>query len=50
MKRKRCSGNELQPTLRDPRLSQTVCMPGQQLRPDDKAPYYVVPPLIGTSS
>lgn len=25
-------------------------MPGQQLRPDDKAPYYVVPPLIGTSS
>ena len=47
---KKVFGNELQPTLRDPRLSQTVCMPGQQLRPDDKAPYYVVPPLIGTSS
>lgn len=43
-------GNELQAALRDPRLSQTVCMPGQQLRPDDKAPYYVVPPLIGSSS
>ena len=50
LKRKKVFGNELQPTLRDPRLSQTVCMPGQQLRPDDKAPYYVVPPLIGTSS
>ena len=47
---KKVFGNELQPTLRDPRLSQTVCMPGQQLRSDDKAPYYVVPPLIGTSS
>ena len=47
---KKVFGNELRPTLRDPRLSQTVCMPGQQLRPDDKAPYYVVPPLIGTSS
>lgn len=43
-------GNELQAALRDPRLSQTVCMPGQQLRPDDKAPYYVIPPLIGSSS
>lgn len=47
---KKVFGNELQPTLRDPRLSQTVCMPGQQLRPDDVAPYYVVPPLIGSSS
>lgn len=47
---KKVFGDELQPTLRDPRLAQTVCMPGQQLRPDDKAPYYVVPPLIGTSS
>lgn len=47
---KKVFGAELQPTLRDPRLAQTVCMPGQQLRPDDKAPYYVVPPLIGTSS
>lgn len=47
---KKIFGNELQPTLRDPRLGQTVCMPGQQLRPDDKAPYYQVPPLIGTSA
>ena len=47
---KKVFGDELQPTLRDPRLAQTVCIPGQQLRPDDKAPYYVVPPLIGTSS
>lgn len=47
---KRVFGDELKPTLRDPRLSQTVCMPGQQLRPDDKPPYYVVPPLIGSSA
>lgn len=47
---KKVFGNELQPALRDPRLSQTVCMPGQQLRPDDVAPYYVVPPLVGSSS
>lgn len=47
---KKIFGNELQPTLRDPRLGQTVCMPGQQLRPDDKAPYYQVPPLIGNSA
>lgn len=47
---KKIFGNELQPTLRDPRLGQTVCMPGQQLRPDDKAPYYQVPPLIGSSA
>ena len=47
---KKTFGNELQPTLRDPRLGQTVCMPGQQLRPDDKAPYYQVPPLIGSSA
>ena len=31
---KRVYGNELLPTVRDPRLSQTVCIPGQQLRPD----------------
>lgn len=47
---KKIFGNELKPTLRDPRLGQTVCMPGQQLRPDDKAPYYQVPPLIGSSA
>lgn len=47
---KKTFGNELKPTLRDPRLAQTVCMPGQQLRPDDKAPYYQVPPLIGSSA
>ncbi|WP_373736951.1 RagB/SusD family nutrient uptake outer membrane protein [Bacteroides heparinolyticus] len=47
---KKVFGDELQPTLRDPRLVQTVCTPGQQLRPDDTAPYYVVPPLIGSSS
>ena len=47
---KRVFGNELSPTLRDPRLAQTVCMPGQQLRPDDTPPYYVVPPLIGSSA
>lgn len=47
---KKVFGNELKASVRDPRLSQTVCTPGQQLRPDEKAPYYVVPPLIGTSS
>lgn len=45
----RVFGNELLPTVRDPRLSQTVCTPGQQLRRDDQAPYYVVPPLNGSS-
>lgn len=47
---KKVFGDELLPTLRDPRLAQTVCMPGQQLRPDDKRPYYIVPPLIGSSA
>lgn len=47
---KKVFGDELLPTVRDPRLSQTICTPGQQLRPDDLPPYYVVPPLIGTSS
>lgn len=47
---KKVFGKELTADLRDARLQQTVCIPGQQLRPDDKAPYYVVPPLIGTSS
>lgn len=47
---KKVFGNELLPTLRDPRLVQTVCAPGQQLRPDDTAPFYAVPPLIGSSA
>lgn len=47
---KRVYGNELLPTLRDPRLAQTVCTPGQQLRPDDQPPYYVVPPLYSQSN
>lgn len=47
---KKVFGDELKPTVRDPRLSQTVCMPGQILRPDDKPPYYQVPPLIGSSA
>lgn len=44
---KKVFGDELKPTVRDPRLSQTVCMPGQILRPDMGA--YVVPPLTGSS-
>jgi hypothetical protein len=47
---KKIFGNELLPALRDPRLAQTICTPGQQLRPDDVPPYYVVPPLVGSSS
>ena len=39
-------GDELKPTVRDPRLCQTVCMPGQILRPDQGG--YVVPPLNGS--
>lgn len=46
---KKVFGNELLPTVRDPRLGQTVCMPGQVLRPDEPNGY-VVPPLVGTSS
>ena len=45
---KRHFGQELLPEVRDPRLAQTVCMPGQILRPD-MGPY-VVPPLIGSSA
>lgn len=41
-------GNELSPTVRDPRLSQTVCTPGVWLRPDDTV-CYTVPPLNGGS-
>lgn len=42
---KKVYGEELLPSVRDPRLSQTVVTPGQQLRPDDQPPYFVVPPL-----
>lgn len=45
---KKVFGNELKPSVRDPRLSQTVCQPGQQLRPDTGP--YEVPPLIGSSA
>lgn len=44
---KRVYGRELDPELRDPRLGQTVCRPGQQLRPDQ--PAYTLPPLLGAS-
>lgn len=49
LKAKTVFGNELNPVIRDPRLSQTVCMPGQQLRPDELEPYSF-PPLIGSSA
>ncbi len=45
---KKVWGQELQPTVRDPRLAQTVATPGQILRPDSDP--YTVPPLIGTSA
>lgn len=45
---KKVYGNELLPTVRDPRLAQTVATPGQILRPDRGA--YVVPPLVGSSA
>lgn len=47
---KKVFGNELLPSLRDPRLAQTVATPGQLLRPDDVPPYYVVPPLDPSGS
>lgn len=45
---KRHYGDELQPTVRDPRLSQTVCLPGQPLRPDNEY-VFEYPPLNGNS-
>lgn len=45
---KKVWGNELLPTVRDPRLAQTVATPGQIMRPDMGG--YTVPPLIGTSA
>lgn len=40
---KRVFGNELLPTVRDPRLSQTVVTPGQVLRPDVPEGYSIPP-------
>ena len=37
-------GDELSPDLRDPRLSQTICMPGQDLRPNGEF-VFKLPPL-----
>lgn len=45
---KKVWGDELQPTLRDPRLAQTVVTPGVVLRNDRSG--YVLPPLVGTSA
>ncbi len=44
---KRTYGSELSPELRDPRLSQTVFMPGQQIRNDGTL--YAWPPLDATN-
>lgn len=43
---KKVWGNELLPTVRDPRLAQTVCIPGQKLRPDQGG--YTLPPLVAS--
>ena len=43
---KKVWGNELLATVRDPRLSQTVCTPGQILRPDQGG--YTLPPLVAS--
>lgn len=45
---KKIYGTELQPTLRDPRLSQVVCIPGQPLRPNNGY-VFEYPPLDGES-
>ena len=45
---KRHYGDELQPDVRDPRLSQTVCLPGQPLRPNNEY-VFQYPPLNGNS-
>lgn len=41
-------GDELSPSKRDPRLAQTICMPGSQLRPNNGYTYQY-PPLNGES-
>lgn len=43
---KKTWGDELLPTVRDPRLAQTVCIPGQILRPDQGG--YTLPPLVAS--
>lgn len=45
---KKIYGQELDPQLRDPRLSQTVCVPGQPLRPNNEF-IFEYPPLDGNS-
>lgn len=40
-------GKELNPTVRDPRLSQSVAMPGSQMKPDGTT--YILPPLDVTT-
>lgn len=45
---KKVYGEELKPTVRDPRLAQTVAMPGQILRPDQ--PAFTLPPLVGSGA
>lgn len=45
---KKFYGKELEPTVRDPRLSQSVCIPGQPLRPNN-AYVFKYPPLDGNS-
>lgn len=40
-------GNELLPSVRDPRLAQTVCTPGTQMKPDGST--YQFPPLHVTT-
>ena len=46
---KKTFGKELLPSVRDPRLAQTVATPGQVLRPDEPEGYSL-PPFIGTSA
>ena len=41
-------GKELLPTLRDPRLAQSICTPGQELRPNGEY-QFLLPPLDGNS-
>lgn len=43
---KKVWGNELLPTVRDPRLAQTVATPGQIMRPDQDG--YTLPPLTAS--
>lgn len=47
--KKRVYGEELHPDYRDPRLAQTVCTPGQALRPNGGYTYEL-PPLVGAGA